>query len=179
MTISRVKFPWPPFFRILSFSTRFSTPRVWDHPTTYLTGNVTPDRLLRNSKLLHPTNCVTGVGGALVLQNAVSVTPLLRCDPRMGATTVSSMDGHIWRWAGKYTVGIRTRVRAAVGPLFEMLHIYMVWLGFAKTHTYPVWGMTTLRQFRSSGPMRAPCSRGLSLGHFIRPSSGNSACASR
>ena len=37
-----------------------------------------------------------------------------------GATTVSSMDGHIWRWAGKYTVGIRTRVRTAVGPLFEM-----------------------------------------------------------
>ena len=27
------------------------------------------------------------------------MTPLLRCDPRMGATTVSSMDGHIWRWA--------------------------------------------------------------------------------
>ena len=27
--------------------------------------------------------------------------------------------------------------------------------------------MTTLRQFRSSGPMRAPCSRGLSLGHFM------------
>ena len=87
------------------------------------------------------------------------MTPLLRCDPRMGATTVSLMDGHIWIWAGKYTVGIRTRVRSAVGPLFEMLHIYMVWLGFAKTHTYPVWGMTTLRQFRSSGPMRAPCSR--------------------
>ena len=32
----------------------------------------------------------------------------------------------------KYTAGIRTRVRTAVGPLFEMLHIYMVWLGFAK-----------------------------------------------
>ena len=85
----------------------------------------------------------------------------------MGATTVSLMDGHIWIWAGKYTVGIRTRVRTAVGPLFEMLHIYMVWLGFAKTHTYPVWGMTTLRQFRSSGPMRAPCSRGLSLGLLV------------
>ena len=27
--------------------------------------------------------------------------------------------------------------------------------------------MTTLRQFRSSGPMRAPCSRGLSLGPFM------------
>ena len=77
------------------------------------------------------------------------------------------MDGHSWIWAGKYTVGIRTRVRTAVGPLFEMLHIYMVWLGFAKTHTYPVWGMTTLRQFRSSGPMRAPCSRGLSLGLLV------------
>ena len=48
----------------------------------------------------------------------------------------------------KYTAGIRTRVRTAVGPLFEMLHIYMVWLGFAKTHTYPVWGMTMLRQIR-------------------------------
>ncbi len=35
-----------------------------------------------------------------------------------------------------------------------MLHIYMVWLGFAKTHTYPVWGMTTLRPFRS--PPAAP-----------------------
>ena len=54
----------------------------------------------------------------------------------------------------KYTAGIRTRVRTAVGPLFEMLHIYMVWLGFAKTHTYPVWGMTMLRQIRSTGPMR-------------------------
>ena len=54
----------------------------------------------------------------------------------------------------KYSVGIRTRVRTAVGPLFEMLHLYMVWLGFAKTHTYPVWGMTTLRQFRS--PPAAP-----------------------
>ena len=27
--------------------------------------------------------------------------------------------------------------------------------------------MTTLRQFRSSGPMRAPCSRGLSLGLLV------------
>ena len=27
------------------------------------------------------------------------VTPLLRCDPRMGATTVSSMGCHIWRRA--------------------------------------------------------------------------------
>ena len=33
------------------------------------------------------------------------VTPLLRCDPRMGATTVSSMDGHIWRWAGNIPPG--------------------------------------------------------------------------
>ena len=43
------------------------------------------------------------------------------------------------------------RPAGSYGPLFEMLHIYMVWLGFAKTHTYPVWGMTTLRQFRSVG----------------------------
>ena len=49
--------------------------------------------------------------------------------------------------------GLRTRP-AISSPLFEMLHIYMVWLGFAKTHTYPVWGMTTLRQFRS--PPAAP-----------------------
>ena len=53
-------------------------------------------------------------------------------------------------------------------PIIPMLHIYMVCLArLCKTHTYPVWGMTTLRQFRSSGPMRAPCSRGLSLGHFM------------
>ena len=43
----------------------------------------------------------------------------------------------------------------------------MVWLGFAKSHTYPVWGMTMLRQIRSTGPMRAPCFRGLSPGHFM------------
>ena len=67
----------------------------------------------------------------------------------------------------KYTAGIRTRVRTAVGPLFEMLHTYMVLARLCKTHTYPVWGMTMLRQFRSSGPMRAPCYRGLSLGHFM------------
>ena len=73
----------------------------------------------------------------------------------MGATTVSLMDGHIWIWAGKYTVGIRTRVRSAVGPLFQCYtYTWFVWLGFAKTHTYPVWGMTTLRQFRS--PPAAP-----------------------
>ena len=36
-----------------------------------------------------------------------------------------------------------------------------------KTHTYPVWGMTMLRQIRSTGPMRAPCFRGLSPGHFM------------
>ena len=41
----------------------------------------------------------------------------------------------------------------------------LAWL--CKTHTYPVWGMTMLRQFRSPGPMRAPCFRGLSLGHFM------------
>ena len=53
-------------------------------------------------------------------------------------------------------------------PIIPMLHIYMVCLArLCKTHTYPVWGMTTLRQFRSSGPMRAPCSRGLSLGPLV------------
>ena len=46
-------------------------------------------------------------------------------------------------------------------------HIMVCLARLRKTHTYPVWGMTTLRQFRSSGPMRAPCSRGLSLGHFM------------
>ena len=56
----------------------------------------------------------------------------------------------------KYTAGIRTRVRTAVGPLFEMLHIYMVLARLCKTHTYPVWGMTMLRQFRS--PPAAPVS---------------------
>ena len=50
----------------------------------------------------------------------------------------------------KYTAGIRTRVRTAVGPLFEMLHIYMVLARLCKTHTYPVWGMTMLRQIRSN-----------------------------
>ena len=53
-------------------------------------------------------------------------------------------------------------------PIIPMLHIYMVCLArLCKTHTYPVWGMTTLRQFRSTGPMRAPCSRGLSLGLLV------------
>ena len=53
-------------------------------------------------------------------------------------------------------------------PIIPMLHIYMVCLArLCKAHTYPVWGMTTLRQFRSSGPMRAPCSRGLSLGLLV------------
>ena len=37
------------------------------------------------------------------------------------------------------TPWIRTRVRTAVGPLFEMLHIYMVWLGFAK-HIHILFG---------------------------------------
>ena len=68
------------------------------------------------------------------------VTPLLRCDPRMGATTVSLMDGHIWIWAGKYTVGIRTRVRSAVGPLFQCYtYTWFVWLGFAK-HIHILFG---------------------------------------
>ena len=40
-------------------------------------------------------------------------------------------------------------------PIIPMLHIYMVCLArLCKTHTYPVWGMTTLRQFRS--PPAAP-----------------------
>ena len=51
---------------------------------------------------------------------------------------------------------VRTRVRTAVGPLFEMLHIYMVLARLCKTHTYPVWGMTMLRQIRS--PPAAPVS---------------------
>ena len=43
----------------------------------------------------------------------------------------------------------------------------MVLARLCKTHTYPVWGMTMLRQIRSTGPMRAPCFRGLSPGHFM------------
>ena len=39
----------------------------------------------------------------------------------------------------KKPAGIRTRVRTAVGPLFEMLHIYMVWLGSAK-HIHILFG---------------------------------------
>ena len=39
------------------------------------------------------------------LDRECPVTPLLRCDPRIGATTVSSMDGHIWRWAGNIPPG--------------------------------------------------------------------------
>ena len=54
----------------------------------------------------------------------------------------------------KYSAGIRTRVRPAVGPLFRnVTHIH----GLArpcKTHTYPVWGLTMLRQIRS--PPAAP-----------------------
>ena len=37
------------------------------------------------------------------------------------------MDGHIWIWAEKYTVGIRTRVRSAVGP-HQQWHLVMVQL---------------------------------------------------
>ena len=60
------------------------------------------------------------------------------------------------RWVVTFEEGpeifrrVRTRVRTAVGPLFEMLHIYMVLARLCKTHTYPVWGMTMLRQIRSA-----------------------------
>ena len=67
-----------------------------------------------------------------VRQGDCPVTPLLRCDPRMGATTVSSMDGHIWRWAGNIPPGFEPEFDPRLAHYSEMLHIYMVWLGFAK-----------------------------------------------
>ena len=69
------------------------------------------------------------------LESPCPVTPLLRCDPRMGATTVSSMDGHIWRWAGNIPPGFEPEFDPRLAHYSEMLHIYMVWLGLAK-HTY-------------------------------------------
>ena len=95
------------------------------------------------------------------------MTPLLRCDPRMGATTVSLMDGHIWRWAENIPSGFEPGFEPRLAHYSNVTHIMVCLARLRKTHTYPVWGMTTLRQFRSSGPMRAPCSRGLSLGHFM------------
>ena len=95
------------------------------------------------------------------------MTPLLRCDPRMGATTVSLMDGHMWRWAENIPSGFEPGFEPRLAHYSNVTHIMVCLARLRKTHTYPVWGMTTLRQFRSSGPMRAPCSRGLSLGHFM------------
>ena len=137
------------------------------------------------------------VGGALILQNAVSnkynrvinreglnsLQALMR-RPFNGTpvaitktTTMKTILGWVQSgvcsldWAlMEYMELVETEidgVRTAVGPLFEMLHIYMVLARLCKTHTYPVWGMTMLRQIRSTGPMRAPCFRGLSLGHFM------------
>ena len=55
---------------------------------------------------------------------------------RVRFTTAEKLNLDILYYSTRQGVGIRTRVRTAVGPLFEMLPIYMVWLGFAKTHTY-------------------------------------------
>ena len=82
------------------------------------------------------------------------MTPLLRCDPRMGATTVSLMDGHIWRWAENIPSGFEPGFEPRLAHYSNVTHIMVCLARLRKTHTYPVWGMTTLRQFRS--PPAAP-----------------------
>ena len=58
------------------------------------------------------------------LDRECPVTPLLRCDPRIGATTVSSMDGHIWRWAGNIPPGFEPEFepRLAVQTKLPLRH---------------------------------------------------------
>ena len=82
------------------------------------------------------------------------VTPLLRCDPRMGATTVSLMDGDMWRWAENIPSGFEPGFEPRLAHYSNVTHIMVCLARLRKTHTYPVWGMTTLRQFRS--PPAAP-----------------------
>ena len=60
------------------------------------------------------------------------VTPLLRCDPRMGATTVSSMDGHIWRWAGNIPPGFEPEFEPRLAHYSKCYTYTWFLLGFAK-----------------------------------------------
>ena len=85
---------------------------------------------------------VTTLSSATTCPVLLPCDPVTACDPRMGATTVSSMDGHIWRWAGNIPPGFEPEFEPRLAHLFEMLHIYMVLARLCKTHTYPVWGMT-------------------------------------
>ena len=62
------------------------------------------------------------------------VTPLLRCDPRMGATTVSSMDGHIWRWAGNIPPGFEPEFEPRLAH-YSKCYTY-TWFGSALQNTY-------------------------------------------
>ena len=60
------------------------------------------------------------------------MTPLLRCDPRMGATTVSSMDGHIWRWAGNIPPGFEPEFEPRLAHYSKCYTYTWFLLGFAK-----------------------------------------------
>ena len=60
------------------------------------------------------------------------VTPLLRCDPRMGATTVSSMGGHIWRWAGNIPPGFEPEFEPRLAHYSKCYTYTWFLLGFAK-----------------------------------------------
>ena len=62
------------------------------------------------------------------------MTPLLRCDPRMGATTVSSMDGHIWRWAGNIPPGFEPEFEPRLAH-YSKCYTY-TWFGSALQNTY-------------------------------------------
>ena len=62
------------------------------------------------------------------------MTPLLRCDPRMGATTVSSMDGHIWRWAGNIPTGLEPEFEPRLAH-YSKCYTY-TWFGSALQKTY-------------------------------------------
>ena len=133
MTISRVKFPWPPFFRIFIF---FDAVFITVCGTTYLmrddgatdpswpslsapNGKKWDERRRGQRRQREQATCPAAIAASWLWQ--CPVTPLLRCDPRMGATTVSLMDGQLvtLEMGRKYSVGIRTRVRTAVGPLFQ------------------------------------------------------------
>ena len=67
-----------------------------------------------------------------LLEVLCPVTPLLRCDPRMGATTVSSMDGHIWRWAGNIPPGFEPEFEPRLAHYSKCYTYTWFLLGFAK-----------------------------------------------
>ena len=62
------------------------------------------------------------------------MTPLLRCDRRIDATTVSSMDGHIWRWAGIIPPGFEPEFEPRLAH-YSKCYTY-TWFGSALQNTY-------------------------------------------